>query len=89
MVSLGIVYKSFNGKSFAAMCGTKGVGALYLRISRATACMYFISTIWSPAIKESDSGDHINSTSSRTFAKTSGCESRTVTAQRNDEVEAS
>ena len=31
MVSLGIVYNSFNGKSFAAMCGTKGIKALYLR----------------------------------------------------------
>ena len=31
MVSLGMVYNSFNGKSFAAMCGTKGIKALYLR----------------------------------------------------------
>ena len=89
MVPIGIVYDSFNGKSFAAMCGTKGVGALYLRISRATACVYFICAIWSLVIKESDSSSHIDSTSSRTFAKTSRCESRRVTAQRSDEVEAS
>ena len=65
------------------------VGPLYLRISRATVCVYFICIIWSLVIKESDSSNYIDSTSSCTFAKTFGCESRRVMAQRSDEVEAS
>ena len=48
-------------------------------VKELTTCVYFICAIWSPIIKESDSGNHIDSTSSRTFAKTSGCKSRRVT----------